>query len=63
MVGSQFCLTAVVNQFYPSAIRAAASGYATGAGRLGATFAPLARAAVVASVTRTTIRTTPDHLP
>ena len=50
MVGSQFCLTAVVNQFYPSAIRATASGYATGAGRLGATFAPLAGAAVVASV-------------
>ena len=50
MVGSQFCLTAVVNQFYPSAIRATASGYAIGAGRLGATFAPLAGAAVVASV-------------
>ncbi len=51
MVGSQFCLTAVVNQFYPSAIRATASGYATGAGRLGATFAPFAGAVVVASVT------------
>ena len=50
MVGSQFCLTAVVNQFYPSAIRATASGYATGAGRLGAMFAPLAGAAVMASV-------------
>ena len=50
MVGSQFCLTAVVNQFYPSSIRATASGYATGAGRLGATFAPLAGAVVAASV-------------
>ena len=47
MVGSQFCLTAIVNQFYPSSIRATASGYATGAGRLGAVFAPLAGALVV----------------
>ena len=52
MVGSQFCLTAVVNQFYPSAIRATASGFATGAGRLGAVFAPLAGAAVMASVSQ-----------
>lgn len=50
IVGSQFCLAAVVNQFYPSAIRATASGYATGAGRLGAVVAPLAGAAVVGAV-------------
>jgi AAHS family 4-hydroxybenzoate transporter-like MFS transporter len=40
IVGSQFCLNAVVNQFYPSAMRATAAGYATGAGRLGAVAAP-----------------------
>jgi AAHS family 4-hydroxybenzoate transporter-like MFS transporter len=38
--GSQFCLNAVVNQFYPTGMRATASGYATGMGRLGAIVAP-----------------------
>lgn len=47
IVGSQFGLTAVVNQFYPSDIRVTASGYATGMGRLGAVCAPLAGAAIL----------------
>lgn len=41
MIGGQFCLGAIVTAFYPSAIRSTASGYATGAGRVGAIAAPL----------------------
>ena len=44
IIGSQFCLTAVVNQFYPADIRVSAGGYAAGAGRLGAVLAPMAGA-------------------
>lgn len=47
VVGSQFCLTAVVNQFYPADIRATGLGYATGAGRVGALMAPLAGATIL----------------
>lgn len=47
IVGSQFCLNAVVNQYYPSAIRTTASGFAGGAGRLGAVAAPLIGAMIV----------------
>ncbi|WP_177204203.1 MFS transporter [Sphingobium sp. AP50] len=57
VVGSQFCLNAVVNQYYPSAIRATAAGFAGGAGRLGAVAAPLIGALLVHPATpyRTTI--------
>lgn len=41
VVGSQFCFTAVANQFYPAMMRATGAGYASGAGRLGAIAAPL----------------------
>ncbi|WP_324698855.1 MFS transporter [Novosphingobium sp. RL4] len=47
IVGSQFCLTAVVNQLYPTAIRVTASGYATGMGRLGAIAAPMVGASIL----------------
>lgn len=42
IVGSSFCLLAMINQFYPSSIRSTGSGYANGFGRTGAVFAPLA---------------------
>lgn len=42
VIGSQFALTAIVNQTYPSSMRATALGYATGAGRVGAMIAPMA---------------------
>lgn len=42
VIGSQFCLTAVVNEFYPATIRTTATGYASGMGRLGAVAAPIA---------------------
>lgn len=48
IIGSQFCLSAVVNQFYPAEIRATGSGYALGAGRLGAVLAPLLGGLIVA---------------
>ncbi|WP_179046057.1 MFS transporter [Sphingobium lactosutens] len=41
VVGSQFCLMAIVNQFYPAEMRATGSGFVGGAGRLGAVAAPL----------------------
>jgi AAHS family 4-hydroxybenzoate transporter-like MFS transporter len=47
--GSQFCLSAAVNQFYPSAMRATASGYATGVGRIGAIIAPAAGVAIMST--------------
>ena len=49
IVGSQFCLNAVVNQYYPTSIRATAAGFASGAGRAGAVAAPLIGAIVVTS--------------
>jgi AAHS family 4-hydroxybenzoate transporter-like MFS transporter len=49
VAGSQFCLNAVVNQFYPSAMRATASGYATGVGRLAGAAAPTVGAVIMAS--------------
>jgi AAHS family 4-hydroxybenzoate transporter-like MFS transporter len=48
VIGSQFCLSAVVALFYPDEIRATGSGYAVGAGRLGAVFAPLLGGIIVA---------------
>lgn len=51
VVGSQFCLNAVVNQYYPSSIRATASGFTGGVGRLGAVAAPLVGAAVITATT------------
>lgn len=39
-VGAQFCLNALVTQYYPASIRATGSAYATGAGRIGAILAP-----------------------
>lgn len=47
--GSQFCLNAVVNQFYPSTMRATAAGYATGVGRFGAIIAPAAGVAIMSN--------------
>jgi AAHS family 4-hydroxybenzoate transporter-like MFS transporter len=50
IVGSQFSLSALVNQFYPDEIRATGAGYALGAGRLGAVSAPLVGGLIVANV-------------
>ena len=50
IVGSQFSLSAVVNQFYPDAMRATGAGFALGAGRLGAVSAPLVGGLIVAGV-------------
>ncbi|GLT00353.1 MFS transporter [Sphingobium jiangsuense] len=47
VVGSQFCLSAVVAQAYPGAIRATASGFATGIGRAGAIATPIAAGALI----------------
>lgn len=47
VVGSQFCLSAVVAQAYPAAIRATASGFATGIGRAGAVITPVAAGALI----------------
>lgn len=47
--GSQFCVYAVVNQFYPSAMRATASGYANGMGRLAGLAVPAIGAAVLST--------------
>lgn len=44
VVGSQFCLNAVVALYYPTDIRATAGGFAAGVGRIGAITAPLAGA-------------------
>ncbi|MDF7777847.1 MFS transporter [Sphingomonas sp. AOB5] len=41
IIGSQFCLSAVVNLFYPGPIRATGSGMALSAGRVGGVFAPI----------------------
>lgn len=42
IVGSSFCLVAMVNQYYPASIRSTGAGYASGVGRIGSVFAPLA---------------------
>lgn len=42
VTGSNFCLTAIVAKYYPSDIRATASGFANGIGRAGAVLTPLA---------------------
>jgi MFS transporter, AAHS family, 4-hydroxybenzoate transporter len=42
ILGSQFCLIALVNHYYPPEIRVSGAGYAIGVGRLGALFAPVA---------------------
>jgi MFS transporter, AAHS family, 4-hydroxybenzoate transporter len=47
VVGSQFSLSAVVADFYPSAIRATASGFAAGIGRAGAILTPVAAGALI----------------
>lgn len=52
VVGSQFSLSAVVNQFYPAEIRATGAGYALGAGRFGAILAPIVGGIVLAHVAR-----------
>lgn len=50
IIGSQFCLSAVVNLFYPGPIRATGSGFALGAGRIGGVFAPIAGGFILAHV-------------
>ena len=50
IIGSQFCLNAVVNLFYPGPIRTTGSGFALGAGRVGGVFAPLAGGFILAHV-------------
>jgi len=47
IVGSQFCLSAVVAQFYPATIRATASGFASGVGRAGAILTPIVAGAFI----------------
>lgn len=50
VIGSQFCLSAVVAQFYPADIRATASGFATGIGRAGAILTPIAVGAIIGAM-------------
>jgi AAHS family 4-hydroxybenzoate transporter-like MFS transporter len=50
IVGSQFCLSAVVAQFYPAAIRATASGFATGVGRAGAILTPIVAGSIIGAM-------------
>ena len=50
IVGSQFCLSAVVNLFYPGPIRATGVGFALGAGRVGGVFAPIVGGVILAHV-------------
>lgn len=61
--GSQFCLNAVVNQFYSSAMRATASGYATGVGRLGAVIAPAAGVVIMSNPTLAAIAFSAPAVP
>lgn len=53
ILGSLFCLTAVVNHYYPAEIRVGASGYATGIGRLGAVAAPMVGGVVLSVISAT----------
>jgi AAHS family 4-hydroxybenzoate transporter-like MFS transporter len=48
VVGSQSCLFVVSIMYYPSDVRATASGYANGVGRIGAILAPLGGGFVIA---------------
>lgn len=50
IIGSQFCLNAVVNLFYPGPIRVTGTGFALGAGRLGGVVAPLAGGFILSQV-------------
>lgn len=50
IIGSQFCLHAVTNLFYPGPIRATGLGFALGAGRLGGVAAPIVGGFVLAAV-------------
>ena len=50
ITGSQFCLHAVTNLFYPGPIRATGLGFALGAGRIGGVIAPLVGGFVLAHV-------------
>ena len=50
VIGSQFCLHAVVNLFYPGAIRATGLGFALGAGRIGGVVAPIVGGIVLARI-------------
>jgi len=50
IVGSQFCLSAVVALFYPAAIRATASGFATGVGRTGAILTPIVAGSIIGAM-------------
>ena len=50
ITGSQFCLHAVINLFYPGPIRATGLGFALGAGRIGGVIAPIAGGFVLAHV-------------
>lgn len=50
IIGSQFCLHAVVNLFYPGPIRATGLGFALGAGRLGGVAAPIVGGFVLEAV-------------
>lgn len=50
IIGSQFCLSAVVAQFYPADIRATASGFASGVGRAGAVITPIVAGAIIGAL-------------
>lgn len=48
IAGTQFCVNAVVNAYYPSSIRATAAGFAGAAGRVGGILAPIAGGIAIA---------------
>lgn len=50
IIGSQFCLNAVVNLFYPGPIRVTGLGFAFGVGRIGGVIAPLVGGLILANV-------------
>lgn len=50
IIGSQFCLSAVANLFYPGPIRTTGAGFALGAGRFGGVFAPIVGGVILARV-------------
>ncbi len=47
IIGSQFCLSAIIAQYYPGAIRATASGFAAGIGRAGSILTPIIAGALI----------------
>lgn len=53
IIGSQFCLNAVANLFYPGPIRTTGAGYAFGAGRIGGVLAPIVGGIILAQVAST----------